>query len=557
MPRRRAKRKDWAAHKARVLARTGGDPVKDMRPDSYRLVAWAARRAQDDFGYFLKWVKTIDEAEDNPRLRIKRFPADIPYIKYLSREMVDEPLLWVPKSRRLMLTWINAAFMVWNALQPGYHGFVQTRNEAQAAWLIKDRCWFIWEYLPTWLKYAVMKGTDAAHSYCKLQLPNGSKIWGVPQGPDQFRGYTATGVFIDEAAAHERLKDSLAAILPLREKGCRISIVSSAQPGYFAEVITKTPREGNVTTPMRGLRKWQLQNGGKVLEVHYTSDPHKDPDRDGALWVEERLAEYPGGKDGPLWRQEMEIDFHAYQGGLVFPDWDSSRHVVSGAQLEEWKRELLFHPGPWWRAMDYGVRNPFCCLWATEWTHNQHGPVYFIYREFYETGLPLSTLKEAIAGMGGPHEHYMASWIDPRSDRHEMIDSFSPFYLLNHGEYSMNVQKANPSKTAIELLRLWLFQGRLIVSADCHNFIKEIEHYRYEEWNTAAEQRHNPKEKPVKKEDHLMDALRYFANGVQWREPGRVEPVIPLHSGPTRRELMMMGSRGSEFDIGGRVSTRW
>jgi phage terminase large subunit len=50
-----------------------------------------------------------------------------------------------------------------------------------------------------------------------------------------------------------------------------------------------------------------------------------------------------------------------------------------------------------------------------------------------------------------------------------------------------------------------LADGRLLVSADCKNTIKEFEVYS---WDSKAAD--NGEDKPIKQNDHCMDALRYF-----------------------------------------------
>jgi hypothetical protein len=501
-----------------------------VRPSGEKLVAWAADRAINDFGYFLKWVTTIDESEPNPKKRVKRFPSEIPYVQYLARHMQDDKLLWVPKSRRLMLTWMNAAYMVWASMQRGYHGFVQTRNEDQAAWLIKDRCWFIYEYLPTWLKYVAFDGkTTAYHKHCKLTMPNGSKIWGVPQGSEQFRGYTATGVFIDEAASHDVLEQSLAAILPLREKGSHIIIVSSAQPGFFAEVVT-SEIDGRVSNPMRGIQRWKLMAGGTVVRVHYTADPNKDPDRHGRDWWNLQVSEAPGGERGSYWQQEFEIDFHAYSGTRVYKEFTNEPPQIVAPFVPP-------PDAPKWRAIDYGLRNPTACLWITRIDNE-----YYVYREFFQNETSVTNLKDIIAAMSGD-EQYLATWIDPSTDDMREADTPSVYWLLNQPPYALRATKGRREATGRIVVQQWLHDGRFHVVDNCANTRREMVGYRYEDWSPTAAKRHAAKEAPLKKDDHTMDAIKMFANGVRTHEayvaPKKAEhpDIFPVDIFAERRKL--------------------
>ena len=74
----------------------------------------------------------------------------------------------------------------------------------------------------------------------------------------------------------------------------------------------------------------------------------------------------------------------------------------------------------------------------------------------------------------------------------------------------------------------------LYITENCTQTLREFRHYVWDEW-ARAKDKYNPKEKPLKKDDHLLDALRYIvmANmvyrppGFKWerKEPERVSSV--------------------------------
>lgn len=76
----------------------------------------------------------------------------------------------------------------------------------------------------------------------------------------------------------------------------------------------------------------------------------------------------------------------------------------------------------------------------------------------------------------------------------------------------------------------------LRITRNCHNIIREIRHYVWDEWARRRE-RKDPKEYPLKKDDHLLDALRYvvMAN-VHYRHPGMTRaagpPLDKVHPNP-------------------------
>lgn len=75
---------------------------------------------------------------------------------------------------------------------------------------------------------------------------------------------------------------------------------------------------------MKGLDEYVTSSGVRVLRVHYSADPAKDPDTPaGMRWLQEELKGRPGGMGSTAWRQEYEIDFTASDGERVWPTFDS------------------------------------------------------------------------------------------------------------------------------------------------------------------------------------------------------------------------------------------
>lgn len=458
-------------------------------------------------------MRTQDTADNE----IKFYPTHLEYIRWLANyfQYSTDKAVWVPKSRRLMLTWTKTAHMVWQAMfTPAYHGFIQSNKEKDADFLVQEMARFIWEHLPVWMRWVAMRGEPTAHSkWLELNLPNGSKIWGVPQGPDVFRQYTPSEVFVDEAAKQPEFEKAVTAIMPFAEKNTRLYFVSSArsdyQNAYFGEVV-ESEIEGQKEFPLRGIQTWKLKHGGSVLRVHYTADPVKDPEREGAEWIAEQDVLWEGGLAGWKWRQEMEIDFGATSGELIFDNFDEQSHVIPPFEIPK--------DAPRWRVIDWGFRNPTAVLWIAE----VEG-IYFAYREFYEARTDIEAFKFQMHFVG-LEEEYEATWIDPSADRTNAEGMDTVYKLLNQEPYKLNAWKANRDRSGLELIRKWLQEGRYKVFNTLPNHIHEIKNYRFQDpgdGRTAA--LHNPKEAPVKRNDHTCDALKYFANGVTLREQKRLK----------------------------------
>ena len=181
------------------------------------------------------WIReqvwTKDEHDKvNPT---KRFPNK-EYLKIICDLWYKEPLLLIPKSRQLLMTWLFSACYLWDTqFQQGRLNFFQSKKEEDADRLIQ-RVYFIWENQAEWIKQMF----PANYTFCHLKFPLGkSEIWGVPQGGDQIRSHTASGIFSDEMAFQPEAESAYAGAKPTIDGGGRFTGVSSANPGFFHYLI--------------------------------------------------------------------------------------------------------------------------------------------------------------------------------------------------------------------------------------------------------------------------------------------------------------------------------
>lgn len=183
--------------------------------------------SNDPWQWILDCCWTMDEADEG---KIKQFP-DKEYLKHIVDVWLRENLLAVPKTRRMMLSWLMIALHLWAALfRPNSAVFVQSKKQEDSDFLIADkRMMFIYYHLPDWLKETVV----ATYKSCNISLSNGSYIKAIGQGADQLRGYTASYIMLDECAFWEQAEDTWGALKPTIQGGGRVALISSAGPGFF------------------------------------------------------------------------------------------------------------------------------------------------------------------------------------------------------------------------------------------------------------------------------------------------------------------------------------
>lgn len=200
------------------------------------------QKIRDDPWEFLKVVRTKDEVDG--KRPIKPFPVDKDYLKLYTRIWIAEKFVAVPKSRRMLMTWTNLCLYLWDTMfHMGRSNAFVSKKEDDSNELI-EKCEFILQNLDHSIlpKELVPKWE---RTYNRLRFKEiDSQIRGFPQGPDQLRQFTFSGIFFDEAAFLEDAEETYSAALPTLQGGGRCTMVSSAAPGFFKRVVFDQIEQG-------------------------------------------------------------------------------------------------------------------------------------------------------------------------------------------------------------------------------------------------------------------------------------------------------------------------
>ena len=159
------------------------------------------------------------------------------YLEVLAREWQrgKPEILIVPKARRMRLTWLFVSLNVWMCMyrKNANCWFVSSKEEKSGD--LVSRAKGIVERLPQDLLEPVK--TYHRNSPPELRfLETGSKIMGVPEGADQLRQYASTSILADEIASWEWPRAAYTAMKPTIEGGGRMTLLSSAYPGFYREL---------------------------------------------------------------------------------------------------------------------------------------------------------------------------------------------------------------------------------------------------------------------------------------------------------------------------------
>lgn len=459
----------------------------------------------------LRWIYTIDEMTGKRRL----FP-NYAHIHRLHDLLHEYQFLGVKKSRRMQVTWWSMGEVIHKAVFMDYaRCMVQQLNARNVEFLIKDRAHVILEKLPSFLLRGEKLRKNKELLSMEIRMPWGSIITGVPDSAEgtQLVGYTVTFWYCDEAAIQPNLHKSIAGARAALSGGGKGLFTSSVRPGHFLDItddvsgsITESIRREKpvISIPFKGVKEWQnVNNGFYIAEIHYSSEPSKDPDtEEGKVWKEN---ERKGYTDLQAWSREMEIDATAMADMLVYPQFDPRIHVV------DWKIEDI--PDDWTRYayLDPGIGAQTAVLWCAVCPE---GAIYF-YDEYYISGLSISANAENIKEVEAENDKKINKSGIENSVRMRRMDphAFKRQYTgttpaSEYFDAGVDVYPANNDVEAgIELTRIYLDNAKKDDSnpARCYflphlsNLFKEFRRYVMNEFG----------DKPQKGNDHLMDCLRY------------------------------------------------
>ena len=175
-------------------------------------------------------IWTNDQADIlNP---FKLFPTN-PWLKIVTSLWLDSRLVVIPKSRRLLLSWLMVFLHLHLAMyNQGVSVYFVSDKEEKSDELVK-RAEFIIRNIPD-DKFLKPKFVG---TYCYLDFPGlNSFIHGIPMGADQLRQYTATAIFGDEMGSWEKGRETYMASIPTIQGGGRFTGVSSANESFFKDI---------------------------------------------------------------------------------------------------------------------------------------------------------------------------------------------------------------------------------------------------------------------------------------------------------------------------------
>jgi len=172
----------------------------------------------------------VEEGRPSP---YEHFP-DRDYFRDIFTIFDLERIVWIVKSRDLMVSWACVAYLTLEAMKVPQRGVLfQTQNHDKTRQLVKYAK-TLYDRQPAWLKEAFpLVKPLRQQPDLSLEFAHGGKIVGIPSGGDQIRSYHPWGYLLDEASFVVDAGECYNAALSVVSG--KIILNSSAGPGWYAD----------------------------------------------------------------------------------------------------------------------------------------------------------------------------------------------------------------------------------------------------------------------------------------------------------------------------------
>jgi len=326
---------------------------------------------------------------------------------------------------------------------------------------------YIRDKLDKYLPEGTKKRNWGADNEAEAILPNGGKIlckaWA--QTREGFQGDAIHGAWVDEEPGDQPAWNEL--LMRLADYDARA-------------LITFTPGLKGLTWVYERYVKDAPSNVGATV-IYGLDNP---------FVPEDTLRELLSGF-GDHERAARERGEWSQLEGRVWPQWRRDLHVIPSRPLPtEWRR---------WRAIDFGVRDPFCCLWVAR---DPADNVLHVYRCLYRTNHTTIANGHTINALTGD-ENIEASIADSAGldQRRTLLSECDIATVASPKDIREGI-----NAVASRLQPDAEGKPHILVHDCCVDLIREIEGYL---WGDKV------KELPIDVNNHSLDALRYLCLWLQ------------------------------------------
>ena len=232
-----------------------------------------------------------------------------------------------------------------------------------------------------------------------------------------------------------------------------------------------------------------------LKSFHFTlhDNPALDPE-----YVESLEKEYSG-----LWYKRFIQGLWVLAEGVVYSMFNPEQHTFNADELKDANGDDM-HFDRYYVTVDYGAANPTVFLLIGERTNPDYTRDVYVLKEYYYNGRT-----EPIQKTNADYADDMVEFLEGTSVETIYIDPSAKSFILElrrRTEIVATIQEAiNDVVDGIREVSSAITKGLLKVATRCTNILKEFGAYI---WDAKAQR--IGEDKPMKDNDHALDALRYY-----------------------------------------------
>jgi len=182
------------------------------------------RKVWESFEYFLDEYVFIEDKENNRAIKLELWPEQ----RKILKDMVDEPLLIILKTRQCGGTWLDAAKKLWkNIKHPLNLSLIISVNEDLAIEYL-NRIYFILDRLPSWLLPPIKTRTKQTLEFSHLDGMV-STIKSMPSTELGAQSKTPNDLTFDESCMNRLVSKQYAASYPgIEQAKGQVTVISNS-----------------------------------------------------------------------------------------------------------------------------------------------------------------------------------------------------------------------------------------------------------------------------------------------------------------------------------------
>lgn len=320
------------------------------------------------------------------------------------------------------------------------------------------------------------------------------------QSPREFEGVTLGWAWLDEPPPQAILK----AIISRMRQGGIIFITATPLAGsaYLYDMFAKGETQIEITNPDTGAKiMYVRQNAYIEADVESACKEHGVRGHLKHEDIMKMMAEYSEDE-----RQARIYGKFQHLVGMVFKKWNRQVHVIKPFNVNHRDYSV-------WEMLDPHPRNPDAVLWVAM---DKYGTKYVV-DELYKSVESDEELAEKIKNKASQYR-VVKRIADPSAFNVNQHDENGQSLADRLSKHGLTYQKGTKQRTQAdrriqEALNYTEVNGHMVKAPEfyvfdhCERLIFEMEHYRWDEWTGKMADKRDRKEKPVDKDDHMIEDL--------------------------------------------------